>query len=627
MDTHSERVEALGPAEAIIASMTQHVGHAVHNRTGLVSPDNTHAGGAKWQQATWVQEGDNKAVYTVQKVGKKSHKTRVGVRAPEGDAVLNNGRRVGRWQPAGLFPEVVAHIYSQIAVVWEMDNEFAAKWASWAFDNEDNRDLKVILAAFMLVQNRFGEQMVDGDERFLDDDYRAVGEAMCLLKAKAGTFNPKLLLRIGDVLEIPLVATCNRRLGFGQSARKPILGRYYKVIEKWLHNMENNPKILEGWVKGGFRTTIMRLSRKVGFKPRAPLFFQILRWKQVQAKEGHRTLAIGDEVKKADTWEGLSESAICEKIVADKPNWKVIVGKLSVGITPAIMAAAIETGCLSDNDLIILTPTIEELGLLEQKDIAKRWKAATERAENQRAAHIARNVRSEKVKEELEGAADKAIAKQVEEVARDMRIYVFVDKSGSMSESLERAKEYLEKFVGAFPLDRLHVAVFNTVGREIEIKAATGAAVKQAFRGHRAGGGTSYANGVGCLLDKYKTQPNEDALFFFIGDQLDGYVDKLVRVIQQSGVSPAAFGMLQIASHMGFYKGDIVEAAAVKLGIPCFPIEERIFEDPYAVPRTIRNIIASTPVGTSSAQAPAVSRVSVIDKILNTPLLQKPAWA
>ncbi len=283
MDAHSERVEALGPAERIIASMTQHVGHAVHNRTGLVTADDKTAVGVMWQQATWVQRGDDKVVYIVQKVGKKTQKTPVGVRVPGGDAVMREGRRIGRWQPAGLFPEVVAHIYSQIAEIWTLDNEFAAKWASWAFNNEDNRDLKVILAAFMLVQNRFGEQMVDGDERFLDDDYRAVGEAMCLLKAKKGTFNPKLLLRIGDVLDVPSVAAHNRRLGFGQSARRPLIGRYYKVIEKWLRNMEANPKVLEGWVSGGFKTTIMKLSRKVGFKPTTPHFFRILRWKQVQA--------------------------------------------------------------------------------------------------------------------------------------------------------------------------------------------------------------------------------------------------------------------------------------------------------------------------------------------------------
>jgi hypothetical protein len=232
------------------------------------------------------------------------------------------------------------------------------------------------------------------------------------------------------------------------------------------------------------------------------------------------------------------------------------------------------------------------------------------------------------VQEELVEAADKATAKQVEEVARDMRIYVFVDKSSSMSGAIDRAKEYLEKFVGAFPLERLHVAVFNTVGKEVTIKASTGAAVRQAFRGHNAGGGTSYANGVGCLVAKYKPEPNEDALFLFVGDQEDSGADRLVRVIRDSGVNPTAFGMLNVKGDWGggFYRGDIVEVAAATLGIPCFPIEEAIFADPYAVPRTIRNIIASTPVGKKTVPV-ARPRVSIIDAILKTKLLQKPAWA
>jgi len=631
MDAHEERIEALGPAERIITSMTQHIDHAVHNRPGFVTQDGRHVGGVKWQQSTWIQEGNEKVVYTVQKQGKKQIKTKVGILVPGSTEVRDGTRVLGRWQKPGLFPEIVAHIYSQIAEVWKMDNEFAAQWASWAFNNEDNRDLKVILAAFMLVQSRFGEQVEDGDDKFLDEDYRAVGEAMCLLRSKKNTFNPKLLLRIGEVLDIPQVAEVNRRFNFGKTSRNSIKGRYYKVVDKWLRNMEHNPKVLEGWVKGGFRTSIMKLARKVGFKPKTPLFFQILRWKQVQAKEGHRTIAVGDAVKKADTWEGLSEEAICNKIVADKPNWKVIVGKLPIGITPAIMSAAVESGCLSDSDLIILTPTIEDLGLLNQPDVANRWKAAIEKAENQRAVNIAKNVKSKKVKEELKEAADKATAKKIEEVARDMRIYVFVDKSGSMSGAIDRAKEYLEKFVGAFPLDKLHVAVFNTIGKEVEIKAPTAVAVRQAFRGHTAGGGTSYANGVASLVVKYIPEPNEDAIFFFVGDQEDSDPGRLARMIRNSRVSPSAFGMLHVAD-TGFYarpfgfRGNVVEAAAAMLGIPCFPIDESIFTDPYAVPRTLRNIIAATPVGQSSISAPK-RRLSIIDTILKTPLLKKPAWA
>jgi hypothetical protein len=55
-------------------------------------------------------------------------------------------------------------------------------------------------------------------------------------------------------------------------------------------------------------------------------------------------------------------------------------------------------------------------------------------------------------------------------------------------------------------------------------------------------------------------------------------------------------------------------------------IDERIFADPYAIPRTIRALIAATPIGKSSATV-AVPRVSLVDTILATDLLQKPAWA
>lgn len=634
-----ERVEALGPAERIINALTQYTDHMVHNRPGLVVQDKRNKIGVRWQQATWIKEGDEKVVYTVQKVGRKQQRTRVGVGVSGTADVRGGGRVIGRWQQPGPFPEVVAHLWEQIAEVWRLDNEFAARWASWAYANEDNRDLKVLLAAFMLVQNRFGEPVKDGDETFLDDDYRAVGEAMCLIrsKKKGSGFNPKLLLRIGQVLEIPQIMEFNRKMGFGRTGRNAVVGRYYKVLEKWLRNCEANQKVLEVLVKSGFRTTVMAISRKVGFKPSTPRFFEILRWKQVQAKDGHRTLAIGEAVKAADSWEGLKEEDICPKILMEKPGWKVIAGKIprDVGITPAIMCAAIEAGSLSDQDLIILTPTLEELGLLTNVTVEKRWKEAIEKAENQRAANIKKNVRTQKAKEGLEEASDKAAAKAVEAVTKDLKIYVIVDKSGSMQGAIEQAKEYLKKFVGAFPLDKLHVCVFNTVGREVEIKSATAAGVAQAFRGHTAGGGTSYANGAGCLLNKYKPAENEDAILIFVGDEEDSGLDRLVNVIRQSGVEPAAFGLLHVDSGHGYGgwtnrfapQGNLIDRAAAALGIPCFKIEEGIFDDAYAVPRTMRNLIANTPVKKGVAVAAPQRRVSLIDQILKTPLLQKPAWA
>jgi len=637
----AQRLEALGPAERIIQTITSYTDHMVHNRPGLVTPDARQKIGVRWEQATWIKEGATKVVYRTQKVGKRQLRTRVGAGQPGTDHVVEGGRVVGSFRKPGLFPEVVAYLYEQVAEVWRIDNEFAAKWASHAFENEENRDLKVLLAAFLLVQSRYGEAVKDGDATLLDEDYRAVGEAMLLLrsKQKGGTFNPKLLLRVGEVLELPQVAAINRKLGFGQAGRAVPIGRYYKAVEKWLAHRELNIKLLEKDIKEGFRTSIMALARKVRFVPQTEKFFELLRWEQVQASDGRRKLAIGKEVVVAESWEKLTEAQICERIVTFRPGYKKLVGMLpsSVGLTPAIMAAAIEAGSLSDNDLIILTPTLEELGLLKDKDVMARWKQATEKAENQRSANIAKNVKSEAVKEELEKAADVAAQKIVVEVAKDFRIYVVVDKSGSMQGALERAKECLAKLVSAIPLDKLHVCVFNTEGREVEIKVPSAVGVAQAFRGHTAGGGTSYAMGVACLLDRYKPKADEDALVFFVGDEQDSAglqpgLASLVRTIQGSGVTPVAFGLLHIDS--GGYglraePNSLINQAAGQLGIPCFTIDEATFSDPYAVPRVLRNLIAATPVRKNTGPAPYVAptRVSLVETILKTPLLQKPVWA
>jgi hypothetical protein len=468
----------------------------------------------------------------------------------------------------------------------------------------------------------------DGEVLFHDDDYRAIGEAMCLIRSKKkGDIDPKLLVRIGDILALPGVADINRKLGFGRSARKPPMGRYTKAVVKYLRYREDNPKMLEGLVKAGFKRWVKELAKRVGYKPRTPKFFETLRWKQSQATDGRRTIAIGEEVKAADTWEGLSEGEICQRIVTEKPNYKRIVGMLpaKVGLTRAIMAAAIEAGSVSNADLIIFTPTLEELGLLEIPAIKDRWAKAVEAAENQRAANIAQRVKDKKTVEKLEEGADKATKKAIEEVTKDLRTYVFIDKSGSMDRALDEAKGYLKQFLGGFPLDRTHVAIFDSMGREIEVKGASAKAVEHAFRGIRAGGGTSYAQGVRAL-SHHKPKPEEDVLMIFVGDQADHNDAALYRAVEGSGLRPVAFGLLEVVGSWGD-RGTLVTKVATLLEIPCFQITQETFNDPYAVTRTIRNLIAATPVGERRGQRPAPQRKPLVEEILATPLLAKPVWA
>jgi len=434
-------------------------------------------------------------------------------------------------------------------------------------------------------------------------------------------FNPKLLLRIREVLYVPGVVEMNRTLGFSKSHRNQMLGRWEKAVEKWLRYREDNVKLLKGLVKAGFRTTVMRLANMIWYKPNSEKFYEILRWKQKQSKDGRRVIAIGAEVAAAESWEGLSEREICEKIVKDKPNFKRVAGLLpkGQGLTRAIVAAAIEAGSFSNKDLLIYTPTLEELGLLQVPEIKKKWEAATKKSDDQRAANIASRVKSKETARTLQDAADTAVKKAVAEVVKGIVIYVLIDISGSMRTAIDTAKDYLARFLQGFPLEKLHVVVFSTTGRTVNIRAASRAGVEAAFRGIDAGGGTSHASGVRAIAAK-KPGSDEDALFIFVGDE--GEHGDFAAAVRQTGINPMAFGLIKVPGH----PGTIVTTTASRLGIPCFKIDEKVFEDPYAIPRTIRALVAATPVG-RSAERVVVPRFSLVETILKTDLLQKPTWA
>jgi hypothetical protein len=433
---------------------------------------------------------------------------------------------------------------------------------------------------------------------------------------------------VGDLLKLPGIVEINRELGFGNSAKNAPMGRYPKAVAKWLRQREQNPAMLEGLVKAGFRKTVMKLAQRVGFKPESDEFFRLLRWKQKQADDGRRAMAIGVEVEAAESWDELSERDICQKIMDDKPNFKRVVGLLpkTVGLTPAVMAASIEAGSLSDKDLIILTPTLEDLGLLNVPQIKARWEQATRAAEDMRAANIAQRVKNKETIEKLEEAADTAVQKAVEEVIRGLMVYVAVDISGSMAECIERAKGYLTKLLVGIPLDKLVVAVFNQSARKVEIQHPSSKGVENAFVGYGAGGGTNHGSAIRDVFVYHPPAPDEDALFLWIGDQ--GQWGTSTDRIRESGLDPVAFGLLKVAAKNGGH-GDHIEQTAVQLGIPCFEINEDMFEagDPYSVPRTLRHLIAATPAVKGARPAAAIKRVTLVEQILQTPKLTKPLWA
>jgi hypothetical protein len=524
----------------------------------------------------------------------------------------------------GLHVTAAERLYTRLLEIYALNQDLFAHFASYALKETDWRDLKVAAAALMLVQGHSGQPVKedDGSVAFYDDDFRRIGEAMLLFYEKKSQrmMTPKAVLRVAELLETESIAKLNRKAGFGDPAsKKAPLGRWKGAAQKWLEYREANPQLLEGLVKAGFKETIKAIARKAGYKPKSQRFFEVLGWKQKQAAGGHRTVGLGElKLEKKERFDGLSEVEICEAIETQRLAYKDVVGRLpkDVGLTPAIMAALVPS--LSDRDLRILTPTLESLGLMADAEIRARWEKAIAESTDQRALNVAKNVRSAELKEKLAEAADVAAKKAVTEATKDVdvRVMFLIDKSGSMEGAIEQSKEALSKILAVFPLEKVHIATFDTVGTVLVPKAASGAAVKHMLQGIKAGGGTTHASALRALQASGVKLPEAARLVVIVvGDEAGEAGDQFARAFRDLGYSPAALAMLvSVAGHGA--RGNTVRSAAAQLKVPFSEVNAASFVDPYQVPRVLKALLdAPVAVGAAPQQG-------WVERVMRTPLLE-----
>jgi hypothetical protein len=373
--------------------------------------------------------------------------------------------------------------------------------------------------------------------------------------------------------------------------------------------------MLAGLVKAGYKQTIKNLARKIGYKPMSPAFFSLIGWKQSQSDDGRREVGLDNlELVKSERFDGLSEAEICETIVAQRLRYKDAVGRLpaDIGLTPAIMVALLPS--LSDRDLRQLTPTLEELGLLSVPDIRARWEKAITTATDQRALNIAKNVRDSGVKAKLEEAADHAVKKAVEAATSevDVRVMFLVDKSGSMQGAIESSKEALGKILAGFPLDRLHVAAFDTMGQVLKPKAASRLAVQHMLAPLKADGGTIHGAAVQALhRDGVRVPATSKLIVIVVGDEAGEAGANLAQTFKALDYRVDAMALLLSGT-----RGSTVRDCAKALGVPYSEITTTQFDDPYHVPRVLRALLEA-PVAVG-----AVPTVGLVEKVMKTKLLE-----
>ncbi len=583
--------ESLGPAEKLVQLIINFPDHLWHNRPGVVR-------NGKWKAATRKEIEEHKSTGHV---------------------------RNGEFRPPGPNPEAIDQVYGTLADIWQANNELAARLASYIMKETDWRDMKVVCAAFMLVQSRAGEPITEQQDGkkvvlFSDDDYRNVGEAMIKLYEKGSNrmMNPKLIQRISEVLSQPGVVTMNRTLSFGNPhKRKPFTGRYYNAVTDWLEFRETNISLLDGLKKSGYSKTVQSLARMVGYKPKSKRFFEVLGWKQKQAAEGHRSIGLTDLDIRKLSFEGLSEKEICEKIVAEKLGWKQVMGMLpkKTGLTPAIFVAMLDQ--FSDKDLTILTPTLEEFGLLKHEPIKQRWQEAIQKQNDQRARNIAKNIRDRETAQALQDSADSAVVKAVAEATKEADIHIMfvIDTSGSMQGAIETSKQALSMIVQGFPPEKLHISSFNTVGTLLKPRHHSAAGVQHMLKSIGASGGTIYSSGVRVFHDNgVKIPSGADLILFAVGDEAGEEGDLFAQNLRQFGYVPSGIAhIVNVARNQS--RGNTVRRAAEVLGIPYTEVNVEQFTDVYQVQRTLKAVLEAQPYR---------EKGSMIEKIMQTELLVSP---
>ena len=524
----------------------------------------------------------------------------------------------------GLFVPAARALYARLLEIYKLNTDLMAHFASYTLMETEWRDLKVACCALMLVQNKSGQPIKedDGKVAFHDDDFRATGEAMLLFYAKKSTkmLTPKGVLRVAELLEEPQIAAQNRAAGFGDAAGgKAPMGRWKRAATKWLAAREKNTVMLEGLVKAGYKETIKKIARKAGYKPESQAFFEILGWKQKQAAGGHRKVGLtGLKLEKRERFDGVSEAEICERIEADRLSYKDVVGRLpkDVGLTPAIMVALLPS--LSDRDLRMLTPTLEELGLMAEPAIRQKWEKAVLESTDQRALNTAKNVKSKELKDKLEEAADNAAKNAVKEATKDadVRVMFLVDKSGSMTGAIEQSKEALSRILAGFPGEKLHIASFDTLGTVLRPKAASRAAVQHMLQGITAGGGTMHAAAVRALHEAGVSFPKESKLVVIVvGDEAGEAGDQLAHAFRAFGFDVAAIALM-LPSQAG--RGHTVRGCATALGVPFSEVTLDQFADPYQVTRVLKALLEAPRL------AGPVKQAGWVEKVMKTPILQLP---
>ena len=180
-----------------------------------------------------------------------------------------------------------------------------------------------------------------------------------------------------------------------------------------------------------------------------------------------------------------------------------------------------------------------------------------------------------------------------------------------MQGAIEQSKDALTRILAGFPVEKLYIATFDTMGTVLRPKAATRAAVQHMLKGINADGGTVRAlQGSGAAMPA-----GSRLVVIVVGDEAGEAGDQFARSFRESGFDVSAMAMLVSVSGQGA-RGNTVRTCAAFMKVPFSEVNVAQFDDPYQVTRVLKALFdAPVAVGATPQQG-------WVERVMKTKLLE-----
>ena len=370
------------------------------------------------------------------------------------------------WSKNKLQEDKLEVVLNTLIPLTVKDPFFLARLLSYVMTKSQSKDLQTVVSYVNAINSADGSAFSFGSE-YKKPNLRYVSAAALQM------LDPKLAKRVVELAtrKFAVKDVLNEAQHFPSALRT--------AFNKYLAYRQANLEIVRGIKKVGLGNTYANLYRIVHRSPSDEVA-SILRWHQ-KGKD------ITFEKTQFD-FEGKTDLEIAEYIREKKLPVLGVLGALKK-VSPVIAVALLEQ--CTGNQAVILHKTFEDAGVLSDKEVRKLYeeKVAIAKTALDRVENLTKESNNE-IKEMLKKTRADVRKEQVGDIGK---IFLHIDVSGSMEESLEVAKEKgaIIAEVVKNPQENFMWGLYNTGGELLPIpKTFESDAFKAILFGRRAGGGT-----------------------------------------------------------------------------------------------------------------------------------------